>query len=191
MQTDRIETEFLSVEEFMRLPDDGCRWELVRGRAVREPPAGFEHSGIGVRIASLLHRFVQERDLGEVVGSDGGFILSDEPPTVRAPDVAYVAESRLTFDTRKLAPLAPDLAVEIVSPSNTVSEIHHKVMDYLDAGSRLVWVVDPGSRTVTVYRSRGEIRLLTEKEELEGNDVLPGFRTEVSDLFGRPRSRPI
>jgi Uma2 family endonuclease len=191
MQSDHLEMGFLTVEEFTRFPDDGCRWELVRGRAVKEPPAGFEHSSIGVRIASLLHRYVQVRDLGEVVGPDGGFVLFDEPPTVRAPDVAFVAEARLTFDTRKFAPLAPDLAVEIVSPSNTVSEIHHKVMDYLDAGSRLVWVVDPGSRTVTVYRSREAIRLLTEGELLEGGDVLPGFHVEVSELLGRQRSRPV
>ncbi|MBA3583074.1 MAG: Uma2 family endonuclease [Gemmatimonadetes bacterium] len=186
MKTDRdLEAELLSIEEFARLPDDGWRKELVRGKVVREPPAGFKHSGIGVRIASVLHRFVQEHALGEVVGADAGFVLFDEPPTVRAPDVAFVAEARLTFDLDKFAPLAPDLAVEIVSPSNTVMEIHGKVMDYLDAGTRLVWVVDPHSRSITVYRSREEIRLLTEGEEIDGGGVLPGLRLRISELFGR------
>ncbi|MBA3584908.1 MAG: Uma2 family endonuclease [Gemmatimonadetes bacterium] len=187
MKTDpaHLETEFLSMEDFERLPDDGWRRELVRGKVVREPPAGFRHSGTGVRIASFLHRFVQEHALGEVVGPDAGFVLFDEPPTLRAPDVGFVAENRLTFDLERFAPLAPDLAVEIVSPTNTVSELHDKVMDYLNAGTRLVWVVDPRSRTVTVYRSRKEIRLMTEDEEIDGGTVLPGFRLRVSELFGR------
>lgn len=158
--------------------------ELVRGHVVREPPTGFEHGGIAAGLVSLLHTFVREHGLGTVVGTDAGFVLFDEPPTVRAPDIAFVAEDRLTFDPEKFAPLAPDLAVEIVSPSNTVSEIQAKVLDYLDAGTRLVWVVDPCSRSVTVYRSREEIRLLTEEEEIDGGAVLPGFRLRVSKVFG-------
>lgn len=178
------ETVLLTIDEFERLPDDGTRMELVRGQVVREPPAGFEHSWLGVEIAAILRQFVQARTLGKVVGSDAGFVLFDEPPTVRAPDVAFVAKDRLTFDPKRFAPLAPDLAVEIVSPSNTVTEIHGKVMDYLDAGTRVVWVVDPGSRSVTVYRSRDEIRLLTGDEELDGGPVLAGFRLRLPELFG-------
>lgn len=177
------EKALLTIEEFERLPDDGWRAELVRGHVVRELPAGFEHAGIGVRIATALHAFVQERALGEVVGADAGFVLFGEPPTVRAPDVAFVAEDRLTFDPKRFAPLAPDLAVEVVSPSDTVSEVHEEVMDYLDAGTRVVWVVDPGSRSVTVYRSRDEIRLLTGDEDLDAEPVLPGFRLKLSKLF--------
>jgi Uma2 family endonuclease len=183
--TPDLGTALLTIEEFERLPDDGWRVELVRGHVVREPPTGFEHGGVAFRIGSLLVRFVDEHALGEVVGTEAGFILFDEPPTVRAPDIAFVREDRLGFDPKRFAPLAPDLAIEILSPSNTMSEIHDKVQDYLDAGSRLVWVVDPASRTVTVYRSRQEIRLLTEDEEIDGADVLPGFRCRVSELFGR------
>ena len=102
----------------------------------------------------------------------------------RAPDVAFVREDRLDFDGTRFAPLAPDLAVEVLSPSNTVSEIHDKVLDYLEAGTRLVWVVDPASRTVTVYRSRDEIRLLRADDEIDGADVLPGFHRRVAELFG-------
>ncbi len=158
--------------------------ELVRGQVVREPPAGFEHGWLGVEIAAILRQFVQVRSLGKVVGSDAGFVLFDEPPTVRAPDVAFVARDRLTFDPKRFAPLAPDLAVEIVSPSNTVSEIHGKVMDYLDAGTRVVWVVDPGSRSVTVYRARDDVQWLTGDDDLDGEPVLPGFRLRLSELFG-------
>lgn len=175
----------MTIEEFERLPDDGWQYELVRGHLIREPPSGFDHSGLGVRISSILWTFVRERGLGEVVGADGGFILSLEPPTVRAPDVAFVREDRLDFDRKRFAPLAPDLAVEVISPSNTLSEIQEKILDYLDAGTRMAWVVDPVTRSVTVWRSRDEIRLVGEDGELDGGDVLPGLRIPVSTLFER------
>jgi Uma2 family endonuclease len=181
--TSHLETESMTIEEFERLPDDGWQLELVRGLVVREPPAGFDHSAIGVRITSLLDLFVRASNLGRVVGADAGFVLSVEPPTVRVPDAAFVRKERLGFDAERFAPLAPDLAVEVISPSNTMSEIHGKVLDYLDAGTRLVWVVDPGRHTVTVYRSRDEIRLITGDGEINGGDVLPGFRISVSEIF--------
>ena len=173
----------MTIEEFERLPDEAARLELVRGHVVREPPAGFEHGAIGVQIATLLYTFVRQHGLGKIVAGEPGFVFFDEPPTVRAPDVAFVARDRLPADPRGFARLAPDLAVEIVSPSNTVSEIQDKVFDYLDAGTRLVWVVEPRGRTVTVYRSREEIRILTSEQEIEGGEVLPGLRVEVSQFF--------
>ena len=179
----RIETPLLTIEEFDELPDDGTQMELVRGHVVREPPAGFDHSAIGIDLAAILRLFVKERGLGKVVGADAGFVLFDEPPTVRAPDVAFVVQNRLAFDPDRFAPLAPDLAVEIVSPSNTLSEIHAKVTDYLEFGTRLVWVVEPRTRSVTIYRSREEIRLLAGDEEIDGEDVLPGFRTSLPEFF--------
>lgn len=182
--TPDLDTRLLTIEEFERLPDDGWRLELVRGHVVREPPAGFDHGDVAFGIGTLLRRFVDERALGKVVGTDSGFVLFDDPPTVRAPDVAFVREDRLDFDGTRFAPLAPDLAVEVLSPSNTMSEIHDKVLDYLDAGSQLVWVVDPVSGTITVYRSRHEIRLMTADEEIDGDEVLPGFRRRVSELIG-------
>jgi Uma2 family endonuclease len=182
--TPDLETKLLTIEEFERLPDDGWRMELVRGQVVREPPTGFDHGDVAFEIGFLLRSFVKEHGLGKVVGTDSGFVLFDDPPTVRAPDVAFVREERLAFDRERFAPFAPDLAVEVLSPSNTMSEIHDKVLDYLDAGTRLVWVVDPASRTVTVYRSRDDIRLLRADDEIGGADVLPGFRCRVSELFG-------
>lgn len=183
-ETRHRDTRLLTIEEFERLPDDGWRLELVRGQVVREPPTGFEHGDVAFRMGSILLRFVDEHALGKVVGTEAGFILFDEPPTVRAPDIAFVREERLGFDPKRFAPMAPDLAVEILSPSNTVSEIQDKVLDYLDAGARLVWVTEPGSRTVTVYQSRNAIQLLTADDEIDGGNVLPGFRCKVSELFG-------
>lgn len=179
-----IKTECLTIEELERLPDDGWRLEFVRGRVVREPLASFEHGVISARIGFRLFEFARHHYLGRVVGANCGFVLFDDPPTVRAPDVAFVHEERLAFDHTRFAPFAPDLAVEVLSPSNTMSEIYDKVLDYLDSGSPLVWVVAPDSRTVTVYRSRREIQLLGGDEEIDGGNVLPGFRCKVSELFG-------
>jgi Uma2 family endonuclease len=178
----------LTIEEFERLPDDEWRYELVRGVVVREPPAGYERGRVAMRISLLLARFVEENGLGEVLASETGFVLFEEPPTVRAPDAAFVAEGRVPSPAPPgFGRMAPDLAIEVVSPSNTIPQIHSKVLDYLDAGTRLVWIADPATRTVTVYRSREEIRLLTEEEELDGEDVLPGFRLRLREIFGPRR----
>jgi Uma2 family endonuclease len=118
--THDLDTRLLTIEEFARLPDDGWRLELVRGQVIREPPAGFDHGDISARIVAFIHEFIRDRGLGRVVTSESGFVLFDEPPTVRAPDVAFVREDRLDFDRTRFAPLAPDLAVEVLSPSNTM-----------------------------------------------------------------------
>lgn len=180
------EERLLTVEEFERLPYDEGRSELVRGRVVREPPAGFSHGALASRINVLLAGFVRERNLGIVVAAETGFVLSEEPSTVRAPDAAFVSHDRLPPEgpPAGFARFAPDLAVEVLSPSNTATDIQEKALDYLDAGTRAVWVVDPAARTVTVWRSRSEIRVLREDEELVGADALPGFRTRVGALFG-------
>jgi Uma2 family endonuclease len=187
-QMGAAEDSLLTIEEFERLPDDEWRCELVRGVVVREPPAGFEHGRVANRILHALTRFVEEHGLGEVLASETGFVLFEDPPTVRAPDAAFVAEGRVpTPAPPGFGRLAPDLAIEVVSSSNTIPQIHSKVLDYLDAGTRLVWIADPATRTVTVYRSREEIRLLTEEEELDGEDVLRGFRLRLREIFGPRR----
>lgn len=173
-----------TIEEFQRLPDDGTRLELVRGRVVREPPTGFEHGDLGLGIATHLRAFVKEHGLGTVVGPDTGFILAERPPTVRAPDAAFVRAEKLEGGRpRGFAPFAPDLAVEVVSPSNTLAEIQEKVLDYLDAGTALVWVVEPRGLRVTTYRSRSDIRILGPEDRLDAADVVPGFRIGITELF--------
>ncbi len=175
----------MTLAEFERLPEDGYRSELVRGLLVREPPAGFEHGRLGVQIGVSLAEYVRGSRLGVVVGAETGFVLCEDPPTVRAPDVAFVARARIpaTGPPRGFFPGAPDLAVEIVSTSNTAAEMCEKVRDYLDAGARLVWVFDPGTRTVAVHRAEQEIRILREGDELDGDMVLPGFRLRVAEIF--------
>ena len=175
----------LFLEEFQELPEeDAYRLELVRGRLVREPRPGTRHGSLMARLGARLERHVKENRLG-IVCMDFGVVLSTEPPTVRGPDIGFISADRLPPEGAPIGFLrvAPDLAVEIVSPSNTASEIQEKVLEYLEAEARLVWVVDPQTRVASTYRSRDEIRLLGEEDELEGGDVLPGFRLALRELF--------
>src|SRR5206468_12011006 len=129
--------------------------------------------------------FVRTRQLGEVFGAETGFTIARNPDTVRAPDVAFVTSARIAAIgvTKKFFSGAPDLAVEVVSPSDTVNEVDEKVQDWLDACVRLVWVVNPKPRTVIVYARGQSPRILSESESLDGSDVVPGFRLPIRDIF--------
>lgn len=176
----------VTLAEFERMPEENEHLvELVRGRVVREPRPGGEHGWLAGRLIGRLEPWAEKHEVGLVV-TETGFLLTDDPPTVRGPDVAFIAEERLGSGIPKgFWTIPPDLAIEIVSPSDTAAEIQEKVLEYLTAGTRLVWVVDPDNRSVTAYRSRDDIHLLTEADELDGADVLPGFRLAVSELFSR------
>jgi Uma2 family endonuclease len=174
----------LTVAEFEQLPEeDAYRIELVRGRLVRSPRPASLHARLLARLVHGLYEFVEEEGRG-VVLADPGVVLSRNPDTVRGPDIAFFSIGRIpetSYATTFWGP--PDLAVEITSPSNRVSEVQEKVGEYLDAGVRLVWVVDPPSRTVTVYRTGGTARMLRQDGVLEGDNVLPGFRLSLAAFF--------
>lgn len=175
----------LTVEEFERYHDGtDDRLELVRGRIVREPPANFRHGQVDSRLAYRIRRWVDEHGLGEVV-TNVGFVLSERPATVRGPDIAFVSRERIPAEVAPtgFARFMPDLAVEILSPSNTASDVQEKVLEYLEAGVRLIWIVDPRHRRATVYRSRSDIRLLSEEDHLDGDPVLPGFTVALSEVL--------
>jgi Uma2 family endonuclease len=175
----------VTAEELLRMSHDGVRRELVKGELRTMAPAGFDHGAVIDNVQFLLSRHVREHKLGVVVGAETGFKLSIDPDTVRGADVAFVSAERLAGRERPRGfwPGAPDLAVEVVSPTDTVDEIEEKVDDYLRAGARLVWVVNPRRRTVTVYRPGAQPVLLTEDQELTGEDVVPGFRCHVREFF--------
>jgi len=160
------------------------RCALVRGELIMMSPAGAEHGRIVTNITVPLAIFVRQHALGTVFGAETGFRIGQDPDTVRAPDVAFVTAQR-TGD--KLAagffPGAPDLAVEVLSPEDRASVVLAKVQDSLDAGCRAVWVADPRTHTVTVYRSRSDIMVLNESETLDGGDLLPGFSVSARELL--------
>jgi Uma2 family endonuclease len=178
-------TTLLTPDDLLAMPDDGYRYELVRGELVRLPMSSHQSSRIAIRIASRLEQFVGPRALGNVAGADGAFILMRDPYTVRIPDVSFVRAERLppADAWEKFLELAPDLAVEVVSPSDSANDVQEKVREYLDAGVRLIWVVHPMQRTVTVYAADRTARLLYEDDTLDGGEVVPGFSIPVADVF--------
>lgn len=172
-----------TAEELLDLPDDGYRYELVRGELRQMTPAGYEHGRIAARVARVLDAFVSEHQLGEVVGAETGFILGRGPDTVRAADGAFVAAERVPADRDGFAELAPDLAVEVVSSGDRAADVADKVLMWLEAGSRLVWVIYPQREVVAVHRPGGEARALGAEDVLDGGAILPGFALPVGDLF--------
>lgn len=138
-----------------------------------------------MKLAGPLASYVDGESLGVVFGAETGFLIARDPDTVRAPDVAFVSAGRVGATLPKgFFPGPPDLAVEVLSPEDRASEVLAKVGDWLEAGCRLVWVVDPRTRTVTVYRGLSEVRVLRNGETLSGEDVVPGFSAPVSRVFG-------
>lgn len=175
----------VTAAELLRMPSDTVRRELVRGELREMTPAGHWHGRVAMRLALHLGPFVLANNLGEIYAAETGFILEVDPDTVRAPDVAFVRRERVRAvgDSEGYWRGAPDLAVEVVSPGDTFSEVEEKVFEWLDAGARMVVVVNPKKRTATVYRSRTEITVLTEEDALDGADVVPGWRLPLREIF--------
>jgi Uma2 family endonuclease len=166
-------------------------YELVDGVLV-EKDMGFREAGLAMLIGHFLFEFVEVKDLGLIVGADAAMRLM--PGLVRLPDVSFVSWDRLPargeFPDEPVADLAPDLAVEVLSKGNTPKEMDRKRREYFKAGVRLVWCVDPKKRTVEVFSSPQDSRVITEKQILDGGDVLPGFTLPVKRIFARIRRKP-
>lgn len=181
-------TKLVTAEELLAMPDDGFRYELVKGELIRmSPPPGHEHGLVAMRISVPLYEHIKTNNLGVVYAAETGFLIEEDPDTVLAPDVAFVRRERIekAGDVPGYWRGAPDLAVEVLSPSDTVRKVEEKVQHWLDASARMVWVVSPKLHTITVYRSLSDIVLLTEKDTLDGGDIVPGFRIAVAEVFDR------
>ena len=174
----------LTADDLVRLQPSDKRTELVRGRMIERELAGFLHGNVASTVAVRLHAFVRKNLLGHVLAAGTGFKLFTNPDTVRAPDVSFVRHDRIPHPMPTgFAPFAPDLTVEVLSPDDRPGEVLEKVADWLKAGTRLVWVIDPERRVARAYRADGGIALLTEHDALDGEDVLPGFTCTVHELF--------
>lgn len=181
-----IEKKLFTAEELLRLPRGrGARHELIRGELKPMAPSGEEHGIVAMEVATLVSNHVRAHNLGYVLAAETGFFIAHNPDTVRAPEMAFISEHRFpnTGPSTKYSEIAPDLLAEVVSPSDNAGEILEKVLEWLAFGMRLVWVVYPRTRTVTVYRSLKDPRVLTSDDELSGEEVLPGFSCKVADLF--------
>ncbi|MEA2174461.1 MAG: hypothetical protein QOD00_2053 [Blastocatellia bacterium] len=178
-------TQLMTAEELFEMPDDSFRYELVKGELRKMSPAGHKHGRIAMRLSTPLAQYVEEKGLGEVYAAETGFKLASNPDTVRAPDIGFVGQERVDAvgDAGSYFPGAPDLAVEVTSPGDTVNEVEEKVREWLEAGTSLIWVVNPKLHNVTVYRSRTDIKVLTENDMLDGEDVVPGFQYPIAKLF--------
>ena len=174
----------LTSGDLWKIVADGSRIELSKGELVPMTPVGWRHGRIVVRLARMLDEYVEKRKLGNV-STEVGFRLSRNPDTVRAPDVAFVTKERIPAGmlSEKFVEFPPDLAIEVLSPEDTAREVLRKVEEYLAAGVTLVWVVDPGTETVTVYRSLQDVKIFSADQELDGGEVVPGFRIKVVEVF--------
>ena len=168
----------VTLEEF--LENDVPGYEYAKGELIPMSPATRRHGKISVNIIRYLDRYVYENGLGELYTAETIFQVGDR---MMKPDVAFVSTDRLDVDEDKTFPIPPDLAIEVVSPTDVHYRIVRKALDYLEAGTRLVWVLDPVAKSVTVYRSESDIEILTHASTLTGEDVVPGFTCRVENLF--------
>jgi Uma2 family endonuclease len=180
-----VARRLISAEEFARMPDpaDGSQQELVRGEVVTMPPPKGLHGVCCVKATLRLGNFVEANRRGTVCSNDTGFITERDPDTVRGLDVGYWSYERLPRVTDAYIEVAPDLAVEVLSSSNRPGQIREKMREYFNRGVRMVWIIDPVDRTVTIYRSLEEGRVLHESATITGEDVLPDFSCLVADLL--------
>jgi Uma2 family endonuclease len=178
-------TKLITAEDLLLMSEDEGRFELLEGELHEMPPAGEEHGEIGLDIAARIWIHVKDNLLGTAYNSETGFILARDPDVLVAPDVAFVRAGRLPADRdrRKFVEVAPDLVVEVISPSEQPGDVTNKVQRYLDAGVQLVWVVYPAQQTVAVFKADRTWDTLHTSDTLDGADVLPGFTLPLGELF--------
>jgi Uma2 family endonuclease len=179
-----VATRRVTIDEFANMPLQGV-WELVDGEPIElSPPAG--RSGwISANIVALLANHLRPDRLGWAFSAETGFILFNDRQTVRSPDAAVVLRDRLAAPPDSFVSLAPDLAVEVLSPSDRMADAMSKISMYLQAGVRLVWLVDPETHTVTIFRQDAAPKTIGEGDTLDGGDVLPNLMVPVTEIFGQ------
>ena len=168
----------MTLEEFLAHDVEG--YEYVNGELIPMPPLSREHGEISVNVIRYLDAHVYQNKLGHLYTAETTFQVRER---TAKPDVAFVSTARLTGDKTKGFSIPPDLAIEVVSPSDVQSRIVEKALAYLDAGTHLVWVLEPVAKTVTIYRSETDIETLTRNDTLTGEDVIPGFTCPIAHLF--------
>ena len=179
-----VTTQPLVTGEALAAMGDIGRSELVEGKIIMLSPTGWPHGKSERRFGHALGSFVDEHHLGEVLVGEVGIYTRRDPDTVRGADVIFISNERLAqLTSAGFLDVAPELIVEIMSPDDRWSEVKQKIREYFSIGALLVWVADPSDKTVSVYRSLTEVRVLAESDLLGGEEVLPGFSVSVASLF--------
>jgi Uma2 family endonuclease len=186
-----VATKLITVEVLEQMGSDSERYELIEGKLHELPASGFHHGTLAGRLAYYLNATVLPGGLGEVATADAGFIVGRSPDTLLVPDLSFVSFERSPAGelVKGFAPFAPDVAIEIESPSNTQSELLRKAALYLAGGTRLVWLIRPDQRTITVFFPDKPEVVLTESDVLDGGQVIPGFELPLRTLFREARAR--
>ena len=176
----------MTADELLTMPNAQFGCELVRGKFKKYMPTGFLHGLIASRIGRIIGNFVDENDLGVTFAAETGFLIFQNPDTVRAPDSAFISKENFKKHgvTEKFFSGAPDLAVEVVSPSDRKKDIEEKIRDYLKTGVALVWIIYPQNKIVAVHRQNNITSILRETDELDGENILPNFRCSLEKIFG-------
>jgi Uma2 family endonuclease len=183
-------TRLYTVQDIEQAPPDG-EWELIDGELVEVTPSGMESSRLAHRIGRIVGNYVDAHRLGVMTSADGGYVLFPDRATILVPDVAFIRADRLPPERERprYPRLAPDLVIEVLSPSDSTSEVVAKVEMYQEAGVPLIWLVDPGKTTITVIAAGDPTEVLKLGDVLSGGEVLPGFAVPVAEIFalyGRP-----
>ena len=178
-------TKLMTADELLRLPRGRFRYELVKGELRTMSPGGSEHGAIIMNLSLPLAQHVKANRLGVAFGAETGFKIASNPDTVIAPDIAFIGRTRIpaTGLPKAYWPGAPDLAVEVMSPGDTIKEVEEKTAKWFAAGGRAVWVINPKKRSVTLYRSMTDMTVLSEHDDIDGQSVVPGFRCRVAEIF--------
>jgi Uma2 family endonuclease len=180
-----VRTGARTAEDLWNLPDDGLLHELVAGELRGMVPPGAEHGRVAATVAGLLFAHARETGAGVTFAAETGFLLARDPDTVRAPDAAFVTTERAEAvgRTEKYWPGAPDFAAEVISPSDTFADVEAQTLGWLEAGTRLVLVLNPAQRTVTAYRGQEGVRVHSGDEILDLSDAVPGWQVALPDFF--------
>jgi len=179
-----VSTKLVTAEDLLAMGSD-APFELLKGELIEVSPSSMESSSITSHLSSIIDRHVFQFKSGLVTSAEGGYVLQRDPDTVVAPDIGFILRSRIPagFNRQKFMPVPPDLAVEVLSPSNTPAEMYRKLGLYSAAGVPLVWVVYPVQRVVTVHKLGEPSVTLGENDTLNGHDILPGLTIAVSQVF--------
>ncbi len=184
MATSPTTTNLLTAKEFMAIPDDGCRLELIAGKVARRRYAWWNEGLAGTKICLSLSDYVVQNDLGVALSAGVGYHIKSSPDHVRVPSVGFISRERTNVeDPEAYFPGAPDIAVECVTTCDTYYYVTDKVSDWLEAGAGMVVVVDAHNKSVMAHRSHTDVAFLKEADTLDGGDVLPGWRMTVADIF--------